>query len=207
MTLVPQQQQALATYIALMGEARARLAWIDFFVSGKSALDNVIARECAYLQIRLTCELVALSCLVAHGDIAETQAPKLQKQWSASVIFAELERLHPDFFPNPRRLVSRGPGHWHFDFVTHNYLNREQFVQLYGRTGDSLHRGNLKNIVSGKDARTSNLEEVKAEGEALRGLLWIHEMPLVSGDRFVCLMENAEGEVQALVGLRDGGGS
>lgn len=195
-------QQALSTYSNLMVEARSRLSWIEHIAGGKTGLDAVVARESAYLQIRLTCELIALGCLVAHGDIEGTQTPKLQKQWSASAIFVELEKLHPDFFPNPRQLKSVGPGQWHFDHVAHDYLDKERFIALYGRTGDVLHRGNLKGIVSGKNALVSDLAPVRAEFEALLGLLLIHEMALLNGDRFVCQLNNADGLVQVLVGAR-----
>lgn len=201
--LTSDQEVILRTYTNLMDEARKRLSWIDHIISGKAGLDPVIAKECAYSQIRLTCELVALGCLVAHGDIPETKTPKLQKLWSAPTIISELGKLHPDFFPNPRTLKLVRPGQWHFDHVAHDYLTKDRLLELYGRAGDALHRGHLKNILSGASVPTPDLVGVKSDFDALLGLLLIHEMSLSNGDRFVCQLNNADGKVQALLATRN----
>jgi hypothetical protein len=194
------QQLALTRYVDLMGEVKRRLDWLNHIIDGKTGLDPVIARESAYLQVRLTCETVALACLVAHGDIEETQAPKLQKEWSAAAIISALEKLHPEFFPVPRTPVSQGPGKWHFDYVQHEYLSKEQFLGVYGRSGDVLHRGHLKNVLSGEKPLEKELASVKATFDGLLGLLLVHHMPLFNGDQFVCFLNNAEGKVQAMIG-------
>jgi hypothetical protein len=52
-----------------------------------------LLREYGFLQLRMLCELIALGCLVAHGDIEETKAPVLQNEYKAGVIVKRLERL------------------------------------------------------------------------------------------------------------------
>ena len=83
--LTQSQNEILKTYADLMSEAKARLSWIAHMVNGQSGLDPVIARESCDLQIRLICELIALCCLVVHGDIEEAKGAKFQKQWSAPI--------------------------------------------------------------------------------------------------------------------------
>ncbi len=91
------QQQALNLYAELMDEAKNRLSWIEHAVNGHTGFPAVLVREFCYLQLRMLCELIALGCLVAHGDIE--QSTKLQKEWAANKILAQLAALHPSFYP------------------------------------------------------------------------------------------------------------
>jgi hypothetical protein len=55
----------------------------------------------------MLCELIALSCLVAHGDI---QLPRqLRKAYAADDMLKQLEALHPNYYPRPQRREDGGP--------------------------------------------------------------------------------------------------
>jgi len=58
-------------YANLMEEIKVRLDCINAAMQGRLMLPSPIVREFCYLQIRFLCELVALSCLIAHGDMDE----------------------------------------------------------------------------------------------------------------------------------------
>jgi hypothetical protein len=75
---------------------------------------------------------------------------------------------------------------------------------MYGQTNDALHKGKLKNILSGKKTLKSDLDEALHRHDELRTLLSVHRVPLLTpATTFVCIFENAGDEVQVFMGLRD----
>ena len=101
-------ENAIATlYANLMDEAKARIDCIDRALRGQTGFPNPIVREFCYLQLRMLSELIALSCLVAHGDIAAKYSKRLGKAWSADDIIDQLTKLHPEFYPVPARQEDR----------------------------------------------------------------------------------------------------
>lgn len=192
-----QQTEIMSTYVNLMSEAKGRISWIEYIVNGKSGLDPVIARESCDLQLRLICETIALCCLVAHGEIEETKAPKLQKLWSAPDILKGLEALHPSFFPVPRKPQKTGPHSWHFAEIEGDYLTKDKLIELYGACGNRLHRGSLKNIVTGKQPLANEMTEVIAAHAAISALLNVHHISLIGDAQFLCMMDDGHGHVTA----------
>src|SRR5215204_5499335 len=81
-----EQMASIQLYADLLGEAKIRIGIINHFITGKAELPGPLIRESAFLQLRMLCELIALGCLVAHGDI--TRRTKLRKEWSAYRIIA-----------------------------------------------------------------------------------------------------------------------
>ena len=75
-----------------MHEVKVRIDVINHALQGRTGLIAPFVREICWLQLRMLCELVALSCLVAHGDIAFLQPHKVGKSYSADDI---LDRLIP----------------------------------------------------------------------------------------------------------------
>ena len=68
-------------------------------------MPQVANLELGYLQLRTICELIALACLAAHGDVPETTSKRLTKAYNADQIMKALENLHPSFYPVPGRQV------------------------------------------------------------------------------------------------------
>lgn len=62
-----------------------------------------VVEEIAYLQLRMICELIALACLVAHGEVSGVQKADLRKEWNADKIIKKVGSLHPGFYPVPVR--------------------------------------------------------------------------------------------------------
>ena len=88
--------EAMDAYSVLMHEAKARLLAMDTALEGKTGLPEVAVREYCFLQLRMLCELIALGCLTAHGDL---QTGKLKDEYKADKIIKRLQQLHPDFYP------------------------------------------------------------------------------------------------------------
>lgn len=95
------QKKAINAYAALMEELRERLYVIRTCLSGESHLSYTMAFEFACLQVRIICEIIALGCLILHGDIKQTRTQKFSKAYSADKIMLALEKLHGDFYPKP----------------------------------------------------------------------------------------------------------
>lgn len=100
--------------------------------------------EYAYLQLRMICELIALACLTAHGDIVG--AAQLGGEYDADKIIKRLDELHPDFYPKPymQAAAKDANGIWQNQPVTSGFLSKSELLSLYGRCGGFLHQGGLK---------------------------------------------------------------
>jgi hypothetical protein len=89
-------EEAMDAYSILMQEAKGRLSAIDTALAGRTGLPSGTICEFCFLQLRMLCELIALGCLTAHGDL---MTGKLRGTWQADKIIRDLEELHPKFFP------------------------------------------------------------------------------------------------------------
>lgn len=130
-----------ALYLKAMTEIRERLRCIDELLPSRIA--PLLIDEFCYLQLRLTCECLAIACLAAQGDFATHKA--FRDRYEPGVIFKALEGLYPAFFPTPSVMQSTGEGSWHFDEVGHgNSITRDEIEQIWNISGDHLHRGSAK---------------------------------------------------------------
>src|SRR5262249_13403335 len=145
-TATAEQEAAMRLYAQLLEEAKVRIAAIEAILNGSLIMPGPIAHEFCYLQLRFLCELIALGCLVLHGDIKDPKATKkakegkLGKAWSAETIIDELGKLHPAFYPRPTTRL-RTPNGFHLEDLKEEYLTKEELVRLYRICGDNLHRG------------------------------------------------------------------
>jgi len=95
----------------------------------------------------MICELIALGCLAAHGDIPATRSGKMRKAYRPGTILTELERLHADFYPVPGRQVLSSSGTpIRVDRITDRYLTKLDLLTLWSECGKILHRGSMKDI-------------------------------------------------------------
>src|SRR5579859_6599369 len=140
-------QQVLVTYCDLMLEVKIRLDAVGKIISRQSVepIPVQLLYELCYLQLRMICELIALACLVAHGDIPATKTGRLQQAYKADFIMNALEKLHTDFYPKATRQVSNAQGAViAVELVPSGYLTKAEFLKLYNmECGDVLHRGNV----------------------------------------------------------------
>jgi hypothetical protein len=140
------QHEAMTLYADLMEEAKVRLKSIETAVAGDMNIPTSLAHEYSYLQLRMLCELIALGCLVAHGDIKEVQDKRFQDEYHAARIMAGLERLHSGFYPQPAKQIYGNGVHELRAFHT-GFLTKPELFSLYGRSGEFLHRGRMKGLV------------------------------------------------------------
>jgi hypothetical protein len=163
-------------YANILDEIRTRILGINTIVAGTASLPSWISAELCYLQLRLLCELVALGCLLAHGDIGATKGKKLQRQYAADDILKQLEQLHPNFYPHPITCTF-SPESVHIERVESGYLTKQDLLTLYHECGGHLHRGSLSSIFrSANPKQPPTVERALSWGKKFSNLLSQHHI-------------------------------
>lgn len=183
------QQRAMDLYSGIMDEMRMRVEAVEFALSGLLKFYPVIIREFSYLQLRMVCELIALGCLLAHGDIPATKT--LRKAWSTEDIFKTLERLHPDFYPHPFEQISQ-QGFEELRQIQSGFLTKAELLSLTAQCGRVLHRGSVKRLMAGPISAQPDHRDIRDWIRKIRLLLKAHRIALLGGDsQFICIMSAA----------------
>jgi hypothetical protein len=206
----PSQKQ-LALYGDLMEEVKARFHTINHAANGRTGMGAPFVRELLYLQLRFLCELVALSCLVAHGDIAALQAHKIGRSYSADEILNKMERLRPHFYPiavpetSVTQLSAGGRNH-DLRLVDPSPLPKEALIALYGATHRHLHRGSLKKLLTASAPLdlTINVPEIISRAQKFSDLLAHHAIAVSEHEIIICLLASpaAQGGCQVATAKR-----
>ncbi len=167
-SLNPEQQ----IYADLMDEARLRLHAMRDAIALRDSWVPRLLQEFVYLQLRMLCEIIALGCLVAHGDIKDSGSLKL---WEAPRILKRLEELNADFFPRAVRFRKLSNGELNLDNYDAPHLTKAELAKLWGQSGDYLHRGSAKNLIAnyGKILNV-NLDIIIEYGRKILNLLEQH---------------------------------
>lgn len=158
--------ERLELYCHLMEEIKGRCTAIETALKKEfiDSLPGPNAGEFVILQFRFICELIAISCLTAHGDAPTIQNSRLKKEWKAPEIINSLARLHIDFYPIP--VIPK------IDYRSRKitisrrispHLTRELLVKLWRRSGDDLHAKTLD--------RQNSRSPAKITADSLREIL------------------------------------
>jgi hypothetical protein len=192
----PQQKQ-LMLYANLMEEVKVRFDCINHAAQGFTGLPAPVVRELLYQQIRFLCELIALSCLVAHGDIAALQSHKIGRSYSADEILDRMSKLRPHFYPIAVRetsvdILDGNRQNHNLQGVNPSPLPKEDLITLYGKTHKHLHRGSLKRLLSSSTPldMTINMPEIIAHVQKISDLLAHHIIALSEHELIICLLLN-----------------
>ena len=203
MSTIKARDQAMQSYADLMEEIKSRLEGLNAAVNGRTALSPQLVKEFGYLQLRMICELIALSALIAHGDIPATQKGELRTAWAADRIVKALTELHPDFFPVPDRKEHQGNGHIHMAEAPPGALTKEELITLVGRAGSILHRGHIKALMKTKSPVQHRYDDIVGWGMKIVALLEQHRILFADGRRvyYVALRaEQTQGKVLIVLG-------
>ncbi len=126
----------------------------------------------------MLCELIALGCLTAHGDLTVTS--RLRKEYAADKIFGHLEGLHPHFYPAPVTQQMDVPSNhpvvrtFTLTGIHAGYLTKEELLRLNAYCGDVLHRGSLKKLLSPRTPVQTNFPDIIEWGRKIDRLLHHH---------------------------------
>jgi hypothetical protein len=193
-------EKAMNLYKSLMEEAKIRALSINT-IGHAALLPYPLVREYAYLQLRMLCELIALGCLAAHGDITQTKYFQ-REAYKADEILKRLEGLHQQFYPVPV-WPKFSPGHVHLEAHPpgFDFLSKDDLLQLYGKCGDVLHKGRLPRIIL-PPVQSNDQQEVQRWGQKILNLLSSHRITRLGGNlHFLILLEvkSAGGNVQVAI--------
>ena len=178
---------ALNLYSKLMGEAKLRLEAMETALAGKTGLPDGAVREFCFLQLRMLCELIALGCLAAHGDleVVEKLRKTYKKTYEADKIIGELQRLHPEFYPRATIQTRHGPDEFNALLRKEGFLTKEELVRLYGRCGNVLHRGSFRGLFLTKRYASLGFADIRAWKGKIEALLSYHLILMLDNKTFV----------------------
>ena len=193
-----QQLTAANFYADLLNEISARIEILNMAINGKLNLPPPFIREIGYLQLRMMCELVAIGCLVAHGEIEETKS--LRDVYEADKIIRCLEKLHPNFYPHPVR-ITKMDNSTNLENIEQGYLSKSELKDLYHRCGEKLHRGRLGSFKNSSDGMMeSDFSDILGWGRKFITLLESH---LISSkdnlSHLICVLRSEDADNRALV--------
>jgi hypothetical protein len=195
--------EALETYQALMIEAKARAHSINLLTNDQRGIPSPLVREYGFLQVRMLCEIIALGCLVAHGDLVKIAPRKLTKAYQPGEIIAVLERLHDDFFPVPIHPQKTLTG-WHMAEPKGGpYLTKSEIGKLWTQCGGILHRGDLKTVLRRRNPIQNDFTDLGVASQKILNLLSKHRM--IRSDRKIAFIaflqdDSVGGDVRVMLG-------
>jgi hypothetical protein len=196
------QIEAQKLYANVLEEIKLRIAAIDHCTLGFSGIAPPFVKDFCYPQIRMICELVALGCLVARGDIKQSGSSKLRKEWSADRIMSSLEALHPHFYPQPVKKM-KTVGGFHLQRIATS-LSKSDFLELYGKCRNLLHRGNIRKLLKGQLPEQINYPEITKKAQKLLDLLSNHVMLTHTGEQmFLAMLNNVDDNNRVQVALAE----
>jgi hypothetical protein len=210
---MPTQKQIEASnlYSAMMEEIKVRIQFIETAIQGRYFMPHgQLVREVSYLQLRLICEMIALSCLVVHGDIKSTQEKRFMKEYDATKIIAGLQDLHPNFYPLPVSATESmatpdGSKGWTLTPIPNGFLTKGDLFNLYGKTGSYVHRGSIKKLLKAKMPIEHAYTDVWNWLKKIGKLLSSHQIALLDGKTwFVCYLSAAAAGGRCQVAIAEG---
>lgn len=198
-------------YADIMTEIKGRIDFLQ--VAGRTGFQPphgfppLVLADIFYIEFRMICELIAVACLVAHGDVAGARSRKLLSEWKAGVIINQLGSLHSDFWPVPEEIWRTDDGKIRgAKIMVSGFMTREDLTALYYKCGDQLHRGSALDIRAQMDAGGMpwpDLNEFKATLDKFINLLRTHTIDLIDPKwKFWVEMESKE-DKKILVRLVD----
>ena len=159
-------------YADLMDEARLRIHAMRDAIAARDHWVPRLLQEFSYLQLRMLCELIAVGCLVAHGDVRD---PSTLKLWKPQDVIKRLEQLNRDFYPRGVRFQKLPSGDTQLDDYNVPQLTKTELIKLWNRSGDFLHRGKAETLIAahGKVLNV-NLDTIIQYGQKILNLLEQH---------------------------------
>ena len=186
-----ENDEFLLKYNTFMDEILGRLEMVHVTMKGLIIPHGLFTAEICFLQLRKVCELIALACLCAHGDLGKGVERSASEKWNVRKIMKILEELDADFYPVPvtirvddTRVDISGPE------TPSPILDKKSLLRLYERSGEVLHSGSVKRYFKGREARTDVTAEIMDGMSRTIALLEQHRIFLIGFDKqLVCRMQ------------------
>jgi hypothetical protein len=184
-------------YANFMHEIAERLDVLNRAINNNLPMQVMLLHEFCYLQLRMICEDIALSCLIAHGDISDITIDNFLNNYQADDIIKKLEDIHPEFFPKPRLFTVTAPNQMFpsgnvdiADKTSPVSLTKSELISLYGRCGEFLHRARVRSIEQRPPYTFANFQPVVEWNNKIVSLLDTHMIYSKNNDKYLLVMMN-----------------
>lgn len=98
--------------------------------------------ETVCLQFRKILEKILLMSLVANKEAYAEQNEKYAKHYHAERLLRDLERINPDFYPVPTKLVKKENDYDEWIDIKTGFLTKDELVRIYEICGGMMHAQN-----------------------------------------------------------------
>lgn len=128
-------------------EIKQRTEVIFKFLEKKQTTGFLITDvEFLCLQFRKIIEEIAFLSLIANKEEYSKQYSKFEKHWNARLIFQDLERINPGFYPEPTKQIQKeskdGYRRFEFEKITTGFMTRDEALKVYEKCGGMMHSNN-----------------------------------------------------------------
>ena len=139
------QADDIQKYLTLMEEVKLRVKAIDALLAKASPdIPQFVSVESIGLQFRKVLELIAFGSLISNKSAYTGMYDDFAKTWNAELLLKDLERVNPDFYPQPV-LEHRNPEvgiDAKLESMKSGFLTRKAFVKVYKKCGALVHASN-----------------------------------------------------------------
>lgn len=191
-TSLDRQTELQKLYLRNLQEIKWRTeALDDIYLNRKSTRFFITNVEFCVLQIRKILELIALSALVSDADIYREKLNNIEKMWNARLILRDIEKIHPEFYPQPVRIDPNDE--YNIINITDGYLTKDLFVKIYEKCGKVLHQASP--FENAKDVETEYKRvwaDIPEWRRLIVKLLDAHVVKLYNNDLFYFIMADKE---------------
>ncbi len=181
-------------YMAQMREIKGRVAVLremtasPAFDMDLAGIRQIVQLEGIALQLRKVLELLVFSSLVANQNRLRemTRDGSLVNFHYAKKLLAQLEILHPEFFPLAGDVTERGP-RTHISIGHLDAFTKDDFIELYDLCSDRLH---VWNPFRAQEAVIDWGRPITEWVDRIENLLRFHVVCMWGGDRLLCTMSD-----------------
>jgi len=170
-------------YRAVLIEIKKRTQVLDRLIEGSiDIMFPATTVETCCLQVRKIIELITFSSLIASKDEYSAVQAKFAQHWNSKLIIADLERIHPNFYPQPVLQVdSERPGITH-DLLPRgdDYLTKDELIAAYEECGGMMH---AENPFGKKKDYVAYETKIKGWRNKIVNLLNVHIVTLIGDPR------------------------
>lgn len=135
----------LQLYTQQMELIKRRIEVVDSIIKKKSHSTPYEASniELCCLQLRKCIELIVMSSLVANSETYLEMYNRLGRDWKVPLISKDLERINPNFYPTPIRIIPHEDRPDEFiKFDDGNYISCNALLDYYEKIGAIMHSEN-----------------------------------------------------------------
>jgi len=191
-------EKQLEQYAWCMHSIKNRIIFLGEFLQGREPsfkLKYLLPEiEIGAIQLRKSLELIAMASITANEAEYRAVNDAFKKHWHASRIVKEIEKINPDFYPQPIKQPHEN-GQATIDLAPKlDYLTKERFKQLYEWCGGRLHALNPYRADRDEGIKYKNdLQHIEDSRQQIVRLLNQHRTVLSDDKTEIwCHMESSE---------------